>query len=256
MENLFIISLTTSVVILLLLIASPRLDKRYSAGWKYFVWLILTLRLIIPYRIELDSAPITVTAPPADAMIVFRTEGVPLEYSPDKGYIEKGNASENSADYAPVITLSDAVFYIWLAGALIFGAYHIFGYLLFRQRIKPYLEPYSENICICSKVSTPLMIGFFKPTIILPCQDYTEEETEIILKHEMTHWKRHDIWYKLLLIAANAVHWFNPVIYLMVRQANRDLEYSCDDIVIKDMDSEYRKNYALTILKSMKGKEL
>lgn len=81
---------------------------------------------------------------------------------------------------------------------------------------------------------------------------YSDEEIKVILKHELTHYKRHDLWYKLLLICANGIHWFNPIIYFMVRQANRDLEYSCDDAVVGNEDMEYRKAYSKTILKSMK----
>ncbi len=253
MENIFVISLTTSIVILIILATSPWTDKRYSARWRYLVWLIIALRLVIPFSIRLPSAPITVTQPPREAMIVFRTQGSsPIEYFPDDSYIELGHQSMSSADYSPIMTFSEAVFLIWITGAILFLLYHLLIYLLFRIRIKRHLKRDSKNLFVCSKVCSPMMLGFFRPIILLPETDYSEEEKSVIIKHEMTHMRRGDIWYKLLLVVANAVHWFNPVIYLMVRRANRDLEYSCDDIVVAGMDTEFKKNYALTILKSIR----
>jgi len=65
------------------------------------------------------------------------------------------------------------------------------------------------------------------------------------------HYKRHDLWYKLLLIIANGMHWFNPIVYIMVKKANRDLEHACDDDVVKNEELEYRKDYSRVILESM-----
>jgi len=52
LNNILLVSLTMSAVIVLLLIISPLLLKRYSAKWCYFVWLILALRLVIPWRLD------------------------------------------------------------------------------------------------------------------------------------------------------------------------------------------------------------
>ena len=89
--------------------------------------------------------------------------------------------------------------------------------------------------------------------VILPDIKYSDSELKVILKHEFMHYKRRDLWYKLLLIIANGMHWFNPIVYFMVRKANRDLEYSCDDDVVKNENMEYRKDYSMTILKSMEN---
>ena len=107
----------------------------------------------------------------------------------------------------------------------------------------------------CSKIASPMMIGFLKPMILIPNTDYSDNELSVILRHELTHYKRGDIWYKLLLVIANSIHWFNPLVYLMARQANRDLEYSCDDSVVKNSDINFRKGYSTAILKAMKQGE-
>jgi beta-lactamase regulating signal transducer with metallopeptidase domain len=117
-----------------------------------------------------------------------------------------------------------------------------------KVRVKPQLLE-------CGKIASPMMIGFFRPIILLPSTDYSNNELAVVLKHELTHFKRGDIWYKLLLVIANSIHWFNPLAYLMVKAANRDLEYSCDDAVVKNSDINFRKEYSLTILKVMQKGE-
>ncbi len=251
-NNIFLISLSNSVIILLLLIISPFLNKRYSAKCRYFIWLALALRLVVPFRFEMTKALVNI--PVTNHTVVFKAEGVPVTIMNDS-YIERGVASHESADYAPIISLNDLFTILWIIGAVSFFAYHIINYIDFKKKIKPYLKSIDKNIYECSKIKSPMMIGFFKPTILLPCMEYTNEELAVIIKHEMTHFKRGDIWCKLLLIAANSMHWFNPLVYFMRRQANRDLEYSCDDAVVKDCDINYRKTYSMAILKAMQKDE-
>lgn len=93
-----------SAVILLLLIISPLLNKRYSAKWRYFVWLVVALRLIIPFKLELPQAPVNIPVP--NHTVVFRQEGAPIAII-DESYIPQGNTSSSSADYAPIITLQE-----------------------------------------------------------------------------------------------------------------------------------------------------
>lgn len=256
MENLFLISLTTSVVILALLILSPFLDKRYSARWKYFVWLIIAIRLVIPFRFEFSSAPIKIDAPPLENIEIIQKD-FNVEHYNDNTYIQEENNLPKTVDSTPHITINTLIFLIWLLGSISFFLYHIFSYIRFRQKIKPYLKPFDTEyeipILTCEKIQSPMMIGFLKSIILLPPVKYNNEELDVILKHELTHFKRHDLWYKLLLVIVNAVHFFNPFVYLMVNQANKDLEYSCDDLVVNGMDSDYKKNYSLIILKSMNG---
>ena len=265
LQNIFAISLSMSAVIVLLMI-SPFLNKRYSAKWRYFVWLIVTLRLIIPVKIELPQAPVNISVP--NQTVVFGQEGAPIVIM-DNSYVQEGSNSPVSADYAPIITLQELLAIIWATGATSFFLYHIINYLVFKRKIKPYCNRinievfenvlndmkvrFKPQLLECNKVASPMMIGFFRPTILLPSTDYSNNELAVVLKHELIHFKRGDIWYKLLLIIANSIHWFNPFVYLMVKAANRDLEYSCDDVVVKNSDMNFRKEYSLAILKAMQS---
>jgi len=56
------------------------------------------------------------------------------------------------------------------------------------------------NISTCNQVQSPLLIGFIKPCIVLPAQDFTAEQYYFILKHELIHYKHRDLFYKLILL--------------------------------------------------------
>ena len=90
---------------------------------------------------------------------------------------------------------------------------------------------------------SPMIIGFFNPSLILPKADYEKEELYFILKHELIHLKRCDVCQKFLLVAANALHWFNPLIWFMRREAFVDIELSCDERVVLGEDYDTKKVY-------------
>ena len=70
----------------------------------------------------------------------------------------------------------------------------------------------------------------------------------MIFRHELIHWRRKDLWYKLLLLAARSIHWCNPLVWRMAKRAERDLEISCDSMAVQGRDAAYRKAYGLMIL--------
>lgn len=161
---------------------------------------------------------------------------------------------------------------IWLIGAIIFLIYHLFSYITFHQRIKynavltdnsTYLASMQEQklslhitkdipLLIYNEISSPLLLGYRNPCIILPNNDYTKDQINFILKHELTHYKHHDLYIKLLLIVSNSLHWFNPIVYLLVRQASLTMELYCDEDVTAKQTLSYREQYSLTLLKIMK----
>lgn len=93
-----------------------------------------------------------------------------------------------------------------------------------------------------------MLFGMVRPTILLPDLDYPQNDLDMIIAHETVHYQRKDIWYKLVLLLATAIHWFNPVVYWMAYYANKDLEFSCDEIVVQNRDMDYKKAYSQSIL--------
>ena len=103
----------------------------------------------------------------------------------------------------------------------------------------------------CSdRVDSPLTYGLLRPVILLPKTLDRSDVSRLafVLTHEMAHIRRFDALSKLLLAAAACLHWFNPLVWVMLVLANRDLELSCDAAVVRLYGAEARAPYARTLL--------
>ena len=100
----------------------------------------------------------------------------------------------------------------------------------------------------CALISSPMLIGFTKPLILLPEKPIAPDELACIFRHELTHYKKKDQWANLLILLVYAAHWFNPVVFLMILTIRTDREAACDEAVVDGYDIEKRRHYGETIL--------
>ncbi|HOG46127.1 MAG TPA: M56 family metallopeptidase [Anaerolineae bacterium] len=263
LTNLIGVSLATGAIILALTLLSFKLDRVYGARWKYWVWLILALRLLLPFGLPLPQAPLQIAMPETQISIPQGLQPVPgLPFA---------QAASIAGQAGRTVSLVQVAALLWLIGFSLFLLHQLIGYRLFRQQALRWSRPVSNSQVtgrlqqlsremgivraivplVSEKVAGPLMIGFVTPLLLLPHEEYAPAELSFILKHELVHLKRHDLWYKLLLLVANAVHWFNPLVYLMVREASKDLELACDDQVTRGTSFDDRKRYSEVILTAM-----
>lgn len=159
---------------------------------------------------------------------------------------------------------------IWVAGfAIVFG-YYLVSHLTFRHRIlkdavaitdemtlkvwedeKEYANIHKQfGIVISKETKTPLSIGMLRRTtkVVIPQRTYTEEELHLIFRHELVHIGREDSCTKFFLLFCTALGWFNPLMWAAMRMSADDLELSCDETVLLDVEEDVRKKYAELIL--------
>lgn len=104
------------------------------------------------------------------------------------------------------------------------------------------------RVIISSKVETPMLTGYFTPTILLPPLLLSDEEMNYVLLHEWNHFLHHHLWTKLLLNALCSLLWWNPLIYLVKENLDYVLEVSCDRLVVNELgESEHRKYVEATV---------
>ncbi len=167
----------------------------------------------------------------------------------------------------------DFISIVWLMGTILFLLYHSLVYLSFRVKIRRWSifikdhaildEVYnlcsemkikgSIKVLSCNQVSSPMLLGFIKPCIVLPSKEFTREQYHFILKHELIHYKNHDLFYKLILLCTTALHWFNPLVHYMVYLANNDIELYCDEKLVSKNNISYRENYSNMMIYIMAG---
>jgi len=271
----FIIMLTTcsaffSVIILLYIAITPFLSKRYSAKSLYYSWLIIIIGLIVPYwpKINVPAVDIKVKAP-AEAIFTKTLLAVPSMTADTVIQVSK-SVPLSKTDLRPALTNIQWWQFMaitWGAGVIVF----LFIHCLKHYRLVKMADHWSEDIKdkqvlalmesikedlglsghislhLCPNIGSPMMIGVFRPRILLPVADISQGELRFILKHELVHYKRKDLWYRYLLLFATALHWFNPVIYLMIKVVNAQCEISCDAEVVRNSNKNTRYQYCKTI---------
>lgn len=100
------------------------------------------------------------------------------------------------------------------------------------------------------RVATPLSIGLYKRSIkvVLPQKTYSDEDLELILRHELVHIGREDAWNKFFMVFCTAICWFNPLMWVAMRKSAEDMELSCDETVLLNAGDDIRKQYARLLL--------
>lgn len=94
----------------------------------------------------------------------------------------------------------------------------------------------------------PCLCGLFRPTILLGKTDLSPDALATVFRHELHHYRRHDLWIKLILIADICCFWWNPLVWLLVRQTQEEMELACDEAVLRGLDADGRCAYGQTIL--------
>lgn len=288
------ISLTTSIAIVAVLIISKISEGKFSAKWRYWIWLLIAARLVLPFNIEFPSAPIKVSVPKYE-MIVTKTPEeniyeIPAEIPLEETPVQENTVPEENPPKAPVFnplpeetpakeeklswnfTVLYALGIIWILVGIAVFCYNLFSYLRFVKILSPWnrkvedeyiLELFEEAKIITGTekdiplfenrlIKSPMMIGFFSPRVVLPAEELSENEYRMVFRHELTHNRRHDLWYKLLLVLAVSLHWFNPFVKMLCKAAEDDIEISCDEAAVRSEDKAFREEYCQTVLKVMR----
>lgn len=277
------ISLSTSLIALMLVLLAPLLNKRYAAKWNYFIWVFLALRLLLPFHLQPLAAMLAqFTVPKAQQAEDTAAATRPSETIAEQPIIVEIPSQLTAPIVAPSeknhtgISLLNAIAVIWFAGAVSFVSLHFVSYLHYKRLLlkkgtaikdtpsSQLLLHLSEELNIkqpvtlieYSKANSPMMMGFLKPILVLPKECYGAEELYFILKHELIHLKRRDIYAKLLFMLANAMHWFNPLIWMMRKEAAIDMELSCDEQVVQGAEYTVRKAYTETLFSTLNRKRI
>lgn len=276
LNNLMQIGLTVSLAALVPLILRRLMKKRYPARMVCVVWAILALRLLIPVQLTLPQAPVQVM--PRTSYVVqsdqtaFRQAGLPVTQTPARWVTGTQAQTLSAADTGTVKTvdITDILLTLWLAGVIACVLWQGIGYYRLIRSLKGTSQPVEradlhtilQEQCadlvidreiplrVSSAADCPMLAGFIHPTLYLPDERISQTDAVFIFRHELTHYKHGDLWLKLLLLAARCLHWFNPLVHLIARFAQEDIEAACDDAVVRGHDGAYRRAYGETILRS------
>ena len=285
--NLLKTSLLGALAILLMLVSKPLWRERYRAKARCWLWLALAAFLLFPVDFSVKDAPVQ-AAPPQDYTLFVGTDKTTIQ-STDHLFGDMAEKSgqtstqvrdsiiarpvtdpaQKATRYIPVTTI---LFYGYLAGAAAFLLCQGVSYVRFRRTVRRWrsgvargdyrallqdtarsLNETAPEMFVCEAISTHAVTGVLHPQLLLPHEHYDSSDLRYILRHELCHLKRRDMLLKLVLLAANAMHWFNPVVYLMLRQADEDIELACDSAATDGLDRAERAAYSRTLLAAVQS---
>lgn len=247
------IALQSGLFIVLLCLARPFLKKRLPALSRYALWLIPALRLLIPvsfksvlglwHHVPVPELSLTgstsaiVPAPPVSPA---------LSAAPLPGAVAGSvTIPPAQANFPPAETL---LILLWLAGILVMTALFIRVNLRFYQNNKGAVSVGGIDapipVMLVDKNTSPCLAGLIKPRILLPVHVLASPElTQMVVLHEVTHYKHKDHLFTALRSLLLILWWWNPLVWVLARLSREDCESACDEGVIRRMTLAQRKDY-------------
>ncbi|MGX8698597.1 MAG: M56 family metallopeptidase [bacterium] len=216
-------SLAGSLLILAALLARRVSDRVFSRRMVAALWTLAELRLLVPYALPLPLPAAASPALPGWTVLLYR---------------------------AVALGLGLMVLTVYLLFLLrVQGAVRLENSFTrrWRQRNR-LLRPVSFRQT--GKVDSPATYGTLRPVVLVPLEERWENEglLSLVFSHEYAHIRRLDALRKLALAFCAAVHWFNPLVWLMLAVMPGDLELACDEAVIARLGHGYRRAYCLALL--------
>lgn len=251
LENLVTLTIAGSVVVAGMLLLRPCLPRAFTAKWQYLIGKTALIFYLFPvvYIIQRLSFSSSKAITPTQSLIT-----------------DHGMAAIPKLALPAGIGLT--LFMIWAMGVVLFGGWHLYCFFRFSRKIKRASFPVPQNsdmiklvssyrhrlgiagsvrIAYNDEIGSPVLIGLLKPTILLP-HNLPQFDLGMVIHHELVHLKRKDLWVKLLVLIASAIHWFNPFVHRLRKEIHIWSELSCDEEVVKEMSPADRKRYGETIL--------
>jgi beta-lactamase regulating signal transducer with metallopeptidase domain/ankyrin repeat protein len=258
-----------SVLALFVLVIQRILGSRLNPRWRYALWMLVILRLVLPVLPEstlslFQFAP----TPPAQLMKPVTEPWQPLF---------TGKPYPSPQDAAPVVIPNYPFSYftlltlLWMAGA---GILLVLTWQVNRRFARQVanspaisdpelLELFAEaktelgirrpiRLIENEQLQSPAIMGLFQPTLLLPAdvrKKFDTRELRFIFLHELAHLKRGDVMVQALIALLQILHWFNPVLWFAFRRMRIDREPATDALVLSRTGEEEKERYGLMLIK-------
>ena len=285
MDNLLclILSLSLSGGILVLFVAllNRMLRGKMPRSFLCCLWLLVLVRFLLPVGTSWSLTNRLFGTFQETRAQVTPSFGMPAPSQPigeadpsvQPGEVYVPAAPEQDGTPVPARTMPPAAFMltaVWSFGVLACLCWRLYSYHRLNRMLTEgampvagwELELYSEltaerRVCPALRrsdaIRSPMLAGVLRPVIWLPADSLDAAELTCALRHELTHWRRHDLICKWAAALTACLHWFNPAIWYLLRAMDRDFELSCDESVVKELSLRDRRNYGELLLRCAAG---
>ena len=267
------ISAEASILIVLVLAIQWLCGRRLQPRWRYALWLLVLLRLALPWTIPSPASvfnlfKLSAAARPTQPEMVH---AAPTSDAP----VSHFSNAEGGVTIAGASAGGHWIVWLWAAGALCLGGCAAINHYRIHRRVikhRPLIDGPTLNLLEDCKalmgISTPVILiemesigsptlfGFVRPRLLLPAglvSSFTRDELRHVFLHELAHIKRRDVlaaWFALVL---QALHWFNPLVWFAFHRLRADRELACDAMALSYANPGENESYGLTIVKLLEG---
>lgn len=266
MNQWFILVLNNTIAAswLILAVLLLRILLQKAPKWVLpIMWGIVAIRLVIPFHLTsmFSLIPNGNTIPADIEMQRFPQidTGVEVVNNVVNPVIAQSFSPNPLSSANPLQIWMAVGMVIWLIGIGLLLLYALLSYALLHGKVSYNAEEISNDLPIevsnekkykvyeCKKVGSPFILGIFFPKIYLP-ENLQEKDKSCVLRHEFSHLKRGDHFWKPLGFLILSVYWFNPLCWLAYYLLCKDIEFACDEKVTKDKDNSWRADYCQALL--------
>lgn len=246
---LFNISVSASILAAAVIVF--RLLFKKAPKWIIcLLWGLVGLRLVFPFSVEsiigllprsnviTDSGTVNTGISAVDEGITRAAYSIATVAAPATHSAKTGMGT--------TAVIGEILFYVWLAGFIAMAVASAVSFIKIRLKVNQSIK-LRDNIYICDEIDTPFILGIFRPEIFIP-SGLDEMKIQSIIAHENSHIRRKDNWWKPLGFLLLSVYWFNPVMWIAYILLCRDIEFACDEKVLKDLTAEEVADYSQTLL--------
>ena len=269
--SLIQMSVSGAVMILVTIVLRALFLHRLPKKTFTVLWSVVMVRLLVPYSL---SSPFSAYSLLERAEVAEQVPAnIIIPPMPDFSAVNTTQTTQTTGVDIPtteaLTTTVDLLTAVWLAGVLVFSLFFAISYIRCLNKFGESLPVEDEfisqwlndhklfriiSVRQSDMIGAPLTYGIFRPVILLPkklLQDKTPDlkELKYVLSHEYLHIRRFDAVFKLFLTAALCVHWFNPLMWVMFVIANRDIEISCDEGVVRMLGEDEKTDYAMALIR-------
>ena len=206
---------------------------------------------------EAVSSPVideAVSAPVTDENISVPEQNTVIgdQNNVQNGINENGNIQNTVQTQSPIrknqisVSFVGIAAIVWAVGFCIMTLYSVLSYILLKRRVRMSF-PCGDKVRKGEGIDSPFVLGFLRPRIYIPF-GLSQRTEECVIAHERAHLARRDYIIKPLAFLILSVHWFNPFVWVAYILLCRDIEYACDERVVKGLDTDERKAYAFALL--------
>ena len=231
---------------------------RKAPAWsRVLLWVLVAVRLICPFSVEsvvsiLPSGETISTHILTEAVPAVNT-GIPFLDGVINPVLGESMAPHVGDSVNPLQVLVPVLAVLWLVGVLAFLAYGVIRYVALARKVSTAVR-LRDSIYQTEQVGFPFVLGVRKPKIYLPFS-IDPQEAEYVIAHEQAHIRRGDPLWKLLGFLLLAFYWFHPLLWVAYGLFCRDVEFACDEKVVKALNPQERADYSQALLNCSVGRQ-